>query len=169
MTYLSWKYSMWLKKAVVGSGFPPFVTNYPQEEKKGFSSKGAIFLDFPANPNNGKILPSLSSLCISCPIPQIKMIQINLLLKHLFRKKWNQLFKGSCTSKWFFFNFLPTRIVAKSYRLCHLYVFHVISRRWKWSKSIFCSNICLGTNEIHFLKAIVHQNVFFSRFLCQPE
>ena len=63
---------------LAGSGFPPFVTNYPHflSKKKGFSSKEAIFLDFPANPNNGKILQTLSSLCIPCLICQIKMIEI---------------------------------------------------------------------------------------------
>ena len=46
------------------------------QQEKGFSSKEAIFLDFPANPNNGKILQTLSSLRIPCLIWQIKMIEI---------------------------------------------------------------------------------------------
>ena len=46
------------------------------QQEKGFSSNEAIFLDFPANPNNGKILQTLSSLCIPCLIWQIKMIEI---------------------------------------------------------------------------------------------
>ena len=74
---------------LAGSGFPPFVTNYPHflSKKKDFRQKEAIFLDFPANPNNGKILQTLSSLCIPCLIWQIKMIEIYHFTANYFRLK----------------------------------------------------------------------------------
>ena len=56
------------------------------QQEKGFSSKEAIFLDFPANPNNGKILQTLSSLCIPCLIWQIKKLSKSIISQY-FRPK----------------------------------------------------------------------------------
>ena len=63
------------------------------QQEKGFSSKEAIFLDFPANPNNGKILPTLSSLCIPCLIWQLKKWSKSIISqKLLYTKKFLHCF-----------------------------------------------------------------------------